>query len=138
MKRALSLALLLTLLAGAAAHGSSAITASQFLHSLAIPGACGAATMTTGQAAIGTPMSLTQDLCFGRHCTTDEECACSGAATAVCGSDFSCHYTYDGGGGGGGLGCPQAHCFDDSQCLANCPAGPNSYCATNGTCVYVP
>jgi hypothetical protein len=132
MKRALCPALLL-LLAAAAAHAAPVPPPTQFLQSLAAP-ACAA--VAPGSALAGA-LPMTGPECLASFCTDDSQCPCSEASSAYCGTDNVCHYVYPNPGPGGGLGCPAAFCQYDSQCQANCPDGPNSYCATNGTCVYV-
>jgi hypothetical protein len=139
MKKSLLLALLLSSVVATVAWAAPAPTESAFLQSLAAPAEC--ATNLTLATVTGQPApeaKVNTHGCLGGFCRTSADCPCSTGAGSCIGG--TCHYsTSSGGGGGGGVpGCPAAFCTTDAQCLANCSAGPNSFCGTSGTCVYVP
>jgi len=138
MRKGLSLALLLSLSSAVNLLAALQPTPSSFLRSLA--GATSCSTVLPApiaQLLAPAPQGRTWGGCLQADCYSDQDCPC-GNGYGTCGINNTCYYPPSGGGGGGSLGCPQADCYDDAQCVANCSAGPHSFCSLGGTCVYVP
>jgi hypothetical protein len=137
MRKSLPLALLLSTSLVTTVLAAPQPTPSAFLRSLAAPATCALALPApVSQPLPPAPQERTGGGCLQADCSSNLDCPC-GNDYGICGINGTCQYSPSGGGGGGSHGCPQADCFLNSECVANCAAGPNSYCGPGNVCVYV-
>lgn len=128
IKRGVPFLLLLTLGVLAASAPSRA----------ALPATCGSTAheeVAGWLANSGTPRAVS-GLCMARFCSSNLNCACSAALSAVC-SGGQCVYTYPGGSPGtphsGDLCLPSRFCSTNSQC-SSCTQGVSGICAADHVC----
>ncbi len=126
--RSVPLLLLLTLLIPAASAQAGA----------PLPATCGGPALADVAGWLANPAApkAVTGPCTARFCTSNLNCACSSALSAVC-SGGQCVYTYPGGSPGtphsGDLCLPSRFCTNNSQC-SSCTQGVAGICAADHVC----